>query len=396
MWPATTGPGCQNGNIVQQVAAFGVTVQNGREDHGNIHGSPVYWNGPDTARVYAWGENSRLKAYTFSQGRLQNVATPKMSAFQPPHGMPGGMLALSANGRRAGTGILWAVVPLDGDANQQRGVRGIVLALDAQDVSRTLWTSEQVAERDRLGLFAKFNPPLVAAGKVFVPTYGDTEPRQTYGGDRHPTAFPKYHVAVYGLVDAPPPARPIVNQDRDDVTVLRASTSPLTLNTAGCTAIDNVSVDCTGALEQAAGAPAFHRLVLASGQNVAGCALLRVTTVSKDAALPTASGIGFWSTQATDGNLAAGDSGRFVAKAAFRATGTATLKNAAPATLHEFVGVSNCPLGPGSSVARLFKPYMQFDGAANGTIFRNWDLAENHRISTTIPTFDRSAEVLRP
>ena len=94
-----------------------------------------------------------------------------MSAFQPPHGMPGGMLALSANGRRPGTGILWAVVPLDGDANLQRGVKGIVLALDAQDVSRTLWTSEQIAERDQLGLFAKFNPPLVAAGKVFVPTY---------------------------------------------------------------------------------------------------------------------------------------------------------------------------------------------------------------------------------
>ena len=76
--------------------------------------------------------------------------------------MPGGMLALSANGNKAGTGILWAVVPLDGDANQQRGVKGIVLALDAQDVSRTLWTSEQFVERDRLGLFAKFTPPTVA------------------------------------------------------------------------------------------------------------------------------------------------------------------------------------------------------------------------------------------
>ena len=59
------------------------------------------------------------------------------------------MLTLSANGSKAGTGIVWAVVPLDGDANQQRGVKGIVLALDAQDVTRTLWTSEQFAQRDR-------------------------------------------------------------------------------------------------------------------------------------------------------------------------------------------------------------------------------------------------------
>lgn len=392
-----TGPDCQNGNIVQQVQAFGVTMFNGQEHYGNIHGSPVFWNGPDTARVYAWGENSRLKAYRFSQGRLQNVANPKMSAFQPPHGMPGGMLALSANGRKAGTGILWAVVPLDGDANQQRGVKGIVLALDAQDVSRTLWTSEQVVQRDRLGLFAKFTPPLVAAGKMFVPTYGDNEPRQTYGGDRHPTAFPNnYYVAVYGLVAAPPPPRPIVNQDRDDVTVVRASTSPLTLTAAACTAIDNVSVDCTAAVEQSAGAPAFHRVVLASDQNVTGCALLRVTTAGKDAALATATGIGFWSAQATDGNLAAENSGRFVAKTAFKMTGTATLRNGAPATLHEFAGVTNCPLGQGSSAARLFKPYMQFEAAGNAAIFRNWDLAENYRISSAITQFDRSADVLRP
>jgi hypothetical protein len=30
---------------------------------------------------------------------------------------------------------------------------------------------------DRLGLFAKFTPPMVAGGKVFVATYGDDEPR---------------------------------------------------------------------------------------------------------------------------------------------------------------------------------------------------------------------------
>ena len=101
---------------------------------------------------------------------------------------------------------MWAVVPLDGDANQQRGVKGIVLALDAQDVTRTLWTSEQFAQRDRLGLFAKFTPPMVAAGKVFVATYGDDELRRVYGTTRrvHPTQFPKnYYVAVYGMLSLP-------------------------------------------------------------------------------------------------------------------------------------------------------------------------------------------------
>jgi hypothetical protein len=39
---------------------------------------------------------------------------------------------------------------------------------------------------------------------------------------------------------------------------------------------------------------------------------------------------------------------------------------------------------------------MQFEGAADGRIFRNWDLAENYRISAAITQFDRSGDVLRP
>ena len=104
--------------------------------------------------------------------------------------MPGGMLALSANGNAAGTGILWAVVPLDGDANRQRGVKGIVLALDAQDVSRTLWTSEQFSDRDRLGLFAKFNPPIVANGKVFVRHVWRSKSRARVRRRRAPAGIP--------------------------------------------------------------------------------------------------------------------------------------------------------------------------------------------------------------
>jgi hypothetical protein len=392
----TTGPDCGNPNIIQQVNAFGPVVLGNQTHHGNIHGSPVFWKGPDVARIYAWGENNHLKAYKYSQGQLIEVDAPRQSVYRPPHGMPGGMLALSANGSNPGSGILWAVVPLDGDANRQRGVTGIVLALDAADVSRTLWTSEQFSDRDRLGLFAKFNPPVIANGKVFVATYGDVEPRREYGGSARPSTFPpNYYVAVYGLLD-PAPAPVIVNQDRDDVAVVRAQTAPLTLGPNQCTSIDGVSVDCTEALAQAAGAPSLHRVVFGATQTFAGCALLRVTTASKSTGLANSTGIGFWSAQAADGNQAAEDSGRFVPKARLKAVGTGTLLNGAPATLHEFVGVANCPAGDGVVMSRLFKPYMQFEGAADGRIFRNWDLAENYRIGPTITSFDRSSDVLRP
>ena len=393
---AATGPDCNNPNVVQQVDAFGSVLVGNQTHHGNIHSSPVFWRGPDTARVYAWGENNHLKAFKYSQGRLIEVNAPKQSVYRPPHGMPGGMLAISANGSTQATGILWAVVPLDGDANKQRGVKGIVLALDAADVSRTLWTSEQVSDRDRLGLFAKFNSPLIANGKVFVATYGDDEPRREYGGDARPTAFPpNYNVAVYGLLPATPPPV-IVHQDRDDVTVVRAQTSPLMLDIAACTSIDGVSVDCTDALAQAAGAPSLHRVVVRANSTLAGCVLIRVVTASKDAALATTQGIGFWSSQAADGNLAAEDSGRFVPKALLRTAGTGTLRAGGAATLHEFAGVANCQAGPGVALERLFKPYMQFGGGGDGRTFRNWDLASNYRISATITSFDRTGEVLRP
>ena len=42
-----TAPNCQNGNAVQQVNAFPRVVHNGQTHWGNIHGSPVFWKGPE-------------------------------------------------------------------------------------------------------------------------------------------------------------------------------------------------------------------------------------------------------------------------------------------------------------------------------------------------------------
>jgi hypothetical protein len=389
-----SSPNCNNAHAVQSIKAFEEHFFEGENHWGNIHGSPVFWNGPDSARIYAWGENSGLKAFLFSQGKFQDPNNAKQGTFRPPNGMPGGMLALSANGNQAGTGIVWAVVPLDGDANKLRGVKGIVLAHDAQDVSRTLWTSEQFADRDRLGLFAKFSTPLVAGGKVFVATYGDEEPRRQYGGDNLPTELPKnYYVTVYGLLPRTPMAR-VVDQDSDDVTVVRATTSPLTLDINKCQPADGGAIDCTDALFNSLQVPSFHRLVLPASGNLAGCSLIRVITASKNGGLANTAGIGFWSSQQTRGSLAAENSGRFVPKAQLKAAGAAILLNGEPATLHEFVGVANCG-GGADAPSRLFKPYMRFEGVPDGTVFRNWDVATNYRIGPDAPQFDRSDDVLR-
>jgi hypothetical protein len=392
-----TAPNCQNPNAAQEVRAFPTKTHAGQTHWGNIHGAPVFWKGPDAARLYVWGENSPLKAYKFAQGRLQDVSNPQRGAYVPPLGMPGGMLALSANGDAAGSGVLWALVPLDGDANKQRGVTGLMLAFDAQDVTRTLWTSEQTSERDRVGLFAKFAPPTVAAGKVFVPTYGDDEPLRAYHGPVRPTSFPRrYYVAVYGMRGDAPVERTVVNQDRDDVAVVRAATSGLNLDLGRCAPLDAASVDCTEELARRFQAPSFHRAVLARNENVGSCALVRVRVASRNAGIENAEGIGFWSSHEVGGNLAADNAGRFTPKGQLKPVATGTLLDGARATLYEFVGVTNCPSSGAEPAIRLFKPYMEFEAPADLTIYRNWDRASNYAIGGAVTQFDRSGDVLRP
>ena len=90
-----------------------------------------------------------------------------------PQGMPGAMLSVSSNGNTAGTGVLWASHPINGDANQAV-VPGILQAFDATDVSRELWNSNANGIRDAVGKFAKFVPPTIANGKVYLATFSDS------------------------------------------------------------------------------------------------------------------------------------------------------------------------------------------------------------------------------
>ena len=51
-------------------------------------------------------------------------------------GCPEAYLGVSSNGSAAGTGIVWALVPANGDGNSCRGVKGMLIAFDAEDVTK--------------------------------------------------------------------------------------------------------------------------------------------------------------------------------------------------------------------------------------------------------------------
>ena len=80
------------------------------------------------------------------------------------------MLVLSADGDKTATGVLWATTTLTKDSNQAV-VPGVLRAFDASDVGKDeLWNSERNPS-DSFGNFAKFNPPTVYNGRVYVPTF---------------------------------------------------------------------------------------------------------------------------------------------------------------------------------------------------------------------------------
>jgi hypothetical protein len=145
----------------------------------NLHSGPIYWNG----RVYAMPEKDFLRAYAYNSGTgVLATSAAAVSSVRSPDGMPGAALELSANGSSGG--IIWANIPkYDG---QWQNVPGRLVAFDATSL-KELWRDD-----DDIG-FAKFNPPTVAGGKVFRPTFADK--LIVYGGKSGATPAGCYTVA---------------------------------------------------------------------------------------------------------------------------------------------------------------------------------------------------------
>jgi hypothetical protein len=153
-------------------------VQDDKVCNYHIHGAPIVWKNPSggVINAYVWSEQDALKALQLQAGRFVYEKTSKTStsAYRFPEDemrMPGGFLALSADGESDGTAIVWASHPTDDDA-MNKSVTGTLRAFDARDLNAELWNSDQDADgSDRVGLFAKFNTPVVANGKVYLATF---------------------------------------------------------------------------------------------------------------------------------------------------------------------------------------------------------------------------------
>jgi hypothetical protein len=209
-------------NLGKESATDSGAVQKETISAGSIRGGPVYWQrsaangGP---LLYDWGNSDWVKAYPFSGTTLAATPSSQGSGAQIS---PGGILALSANGDTSGSGVLWATVAISGDAQSNPPVPGALYAFDANNVATKLWDSTTNSTRDNVGLFAKFVPPLVVNGKVYVATWSD-------------------QVAVYGLLSTytlSPTSMAFGNQ----LTNIASAPKSVTLTNTGTVALPIASI----------------------------------------------------------------------------------------------------------------------------------------------------------
>jgi len=141
----------------------------------HLYGSPVYYKDEfNNEYIYGWAEGGLLKQIPFDQSKmLFDTLNSKIGITTLPAGyMPGGILAISSNRSETGTGILWVSRVSNGNANQAL-VPGMLQAFDASDVTHELWNSNWNSKRDSIGRFAKFVPPTIANGKVYMATFSN-------------------------------------------------------------------------------------------------------------------------------------------------------------------------------------------------------------------------------
>jgi len=161
-----------------------------RNGLGNIYGAPVVWTGNGVPRLFVWPSGDVIKGYDLHDGLFDTnpIAGPTaLSNVVSPMQDPVGSLSVSSNGSTSGTGIVCGTRPSTNPDHQP--VPGTFYAFDA-DTLTELWGSNQNPSRDAMGYYAKFVPPTVANGKVYLANWAEL-------GSTTPAS-----ILVYGLLSS--------------------------------------------------------------------------------------------------------------------------------------------------------------------------------------------------
>ncbi len=122
--------------------------------------SPAWWNN----HVYIGGQANPLQSFTFTPatGLLSTTATSKTAAS---FAYPGTTVSISSNGTT--NGIVWA---LNNSTYKSTTSQATLLAYDATNLAKQLYSSKTKGTRDNPGAPVKFSVPTVVNGKVYFMT----------------------------------------------------------------------------------------------------------------------------------------------------------------------------------------------------------------------------------
>jgi hypothetical protein len=171
----------------------------------HIHGAPVYWKvhddtSGDRSIIYISAERDLIRGFEWD-GKFLHASPPGVAPLDTFHsrcpnsdwGMPGGFLTISADGTDPRSGVVWAAMPRRDKDALRSVVTGVLRAYRAYpehgEILEEIWNSDQGANphtnadcadhtvstpTEELGLFAKYVPPTVSEGKVYMATFSNS------------------------------------------------------------------------------------------------------------------------------------------------------------------------------------------------------------------------------
>jgi hypothetical protein len=139
------------------------------------HGQAAFYKSPTIGpELITGGENGPVRAFTWTSDFMvhyQAAGGDYASAnMPPPGGMPGSMIALSANGAVPNSCVIWATQPV-GDANKTV-TPGYLVAYQCDSFANGALV--KIFDSRTAGIpftFDKFDPPTPINGRVYVPSY---------------------------------------------------------------------------------------------------------------------------------------------------------------------------------------------------------------------------------
>jgi hypothetical protein len=131
---------------------------------GSGMGAMAYWNG----HVYFACSGDSLRDYAVANGQLK-LSSSSSIRFADPGATP----SVSADGNK--NAIVWAIATKSWNGPGQPAV---LYALDANNLSEPIYTSEQNSKRDHAAMAARFVIPLVVSGHVY---FGAKDEVEVYG-----------------------------------------------------------------------------------------------------------------------------------------------------------------------------------------------------------------------